>query len=377
MGRGAAASGQGGRRCLPAGAAPGRRLGFCYHRRPVRVADFHYDLPESLIARRPLAERRASRLLILDGASGACRDARFSDLGQLLRAGDLLVVNDTRVVPARLAAAKAGGARVEILVERPLEGQRFLAWIRANRSPRRGSLLRLADGTALRVLGRREELYELELPEGVSLEALLARHGEVPIPPYLRRPAEALDCERYQTVYARAPGSVAAPTAGLHFDEALLADLEAGGVAIARLTLHVGAGTFAPLRGDEVEGQRLHAEQVSVPEAVCDAVERTRAAGGRVVAVGTTTVRALESAAGEEGMRPFEGETRLFIVPGFRFRCVDALVTNFHLPGSSLLMLVCAFAGREPVLAAYRHAVARAYRFFSYGDAMFVTRAPG
>ncbi|ROR32810.1 tRNA preQ1(34) S-adenosylmethionine ribosyltransferase-isomerase QueA [Inmirania thermothiophila] len=334
----------------------------------MRVADFDYELPEALIAQHPLPERSAARLLHVSAAGLA--DRRVADLPALLRPGDLLVLNDTRVLKARLLGRKESGGRVEVLVERIEAPRRALAHVRASRAPRPGTGIEVEGGGRLTVRGRAGGLFEVESDE--PLEALLERCGRVPLPPYIRRAAEAEDLARYQTVWARRPGAVAAPTAGLHFDEALLAAVRARGVETAQVTLHVGAGTFQPVRVEEVERHAMHAERVVVDEAAVAAVARTRARGGRVVAVGTTVVRALESAAAAGALRPLRGETRLFIYPGHRFRVVDALLTNFHLPRSTLLMLVCAFAGRERVLAAYRHAVAQRYRFFSYGDAMFL-----
>src|SRR5690606_20450858 len=367
----------------------------------MRRSDFHYDLPNELIAQAPLPERGASRLLVLDGATGRTQDRRFAELPQFLRAGDLLVLNDTRVVPARLMGRKPSGGRVESMLARIVAPRRLLAHVRASHTPRRRAVTGLPGGAPARVHGRAGTLFQLELDR--DIEPLLAAHGRVPLPPYIERTPDARDLERYQTVFAREPGAVAAPTAGLHFDKRMLEDLERAGVELARVTLHVGAGTFAPVRTDEVESHELHAERVAVGADVCAAVARCRARGGRVVAVGTTVVRALETAAaaasaaatprgaaaaagaagtnaaqaGDTALAPYSGETRLFIYPGFRFRVVDAMVTNFHLPESSLLMLVAAFAGREVTLEAYAHAVRARYRFFSYGDAMFVTPAPG
>jgi S-adenosylmethionine:tRNA ribosyltransferase-isomerase len=334
-------------------------------------SEFHYDLPPELIAQAPLRERRLSRLLVLDGANGGLADRRFTHLPQLLAAGDLLVLNDTRVLPARLIGRKPTGGRVELLLERITSPRRALMQMRASHAPQAGAAIELPGGAQARVEGRRGQLFELAFDRDVT--ALLEAHGEVPLPPYIERTAGAEDRERYQTVFARSAGAVAAPTAGLHFDREMLTTLDGAGVAHAFLTLHVGAGTFAPVRTDRIEDHELHAERLSVPPEVCDAVARCRARGGRVVAVGTTSVRALETAARDGALAPFDGESRLFIYPGYRFRVVDALVTNFHLPESSLLMLVAAFAGLEVTLAAYRHAVAQRYRFFSYGDAMFVT----
>ena len=339
-------------------------------------SEFHYDLPRELIAQAPLAERSASRLLVLDGATGAVDDHRFADLPALLRADDLLVLNDTRVLPARLSGKRTpSGGRVELLLERVLSSRRVLAQLRASHMPKVGGEIELAGGALARVDKRDESFVELTLDR--DAEVLWRQHGDVPLPPYIERAPEPSDCERYQTVFARAPGAVAAPTAGLHFDEALLAALEACGVERAFLTLHVGAGTFAPVRAERVEEHELHAEWLSVSAELCAAVARCRARGGRVVAVGTTSVRALETAAQGGRLEPFEGESALFVYPGFRFRVVDMLITNFHLPESSLLMLVAAFAGREATLAAYRHAVVERYRFFSYGDAMLATPARG
>ena len=337
-------------------------------------ADFHFELPDELIAQQPAARRRDSRLLHLDGTTGAVTDRQFVDLPGLLRAGDLLVFNDTRVVPARLHGRKETGGRVEILLERVLDEARVAAQLRSSKAPAPGSWIELADGTRLTVVGRSGEFWLLDFPGDPG--AVFERCGEMPLPPYMRRAAESYDRERYQTVYARDPGAVAAPTAGLHFDEELLAACRDAGVQSAFVTLHVGAGTFQPVRVDDLREHRMHAERATVPEATCDAVRACRSRGGRVVAVGTTAVRALESAAAGGALAPYSGDTRLFITPGFRFHVVDALITNFHLPESTLLMLVSAFAGREKVLRAYRHAVDRCYRFFSYGDAMFVEPDP-
>jgi len=340
----------------------------------MRRSDFHYELPDELIARHPAPRRSDSRLLHLHGASGAMADRRFADLPTLLSPGDLLVFNDTRVIPARLHGRKETGGRIEILLERVIEGEAALVQLRSSKPPAVGSRIHLADGLEARVAGRDEEFWVLEFPGGAV--ATFERHGEMPLPPYLHRPVEDEDRERYQTVYARVPGAVAAPTAGLHFDEPLIAACDRGGIVRTRVTLHVGAGTFQPVRVDELSEHRMHAELAEVPAATCRAVAACRARGGRVVAVGTTAVRALESAAAQGQLEPFAGDTRLFITPGFRFRVVDALLTNFHLPESTLLMLVAAFAGTGHVLRAYAHAVAERYRFFSYGDAMLVEPDP-
>jgi S-adenosylmethionine:tRNA ribosyltransferase-isomerase len=343
--------------------------------------DFNFDLPQELIAQRPSESRSASRLLVLDGLTGAHEDRQFSDLPALLRPHDLLVLNDTRVIPARLFGTKDSGGRVEILLERALSANTVLAQVRASKGLREGYAVRLAGGHSLRMLGREADLYVLEF-SGDAL-AIFEKYGEMPLPPYIDRAADDVDGERYQTVYARKLGAVAAPTAGLHFDTALLEALTAQGVKQAFVTLHVGAGTFAPVRSDDIAAHVMHAEYVEVPSATCEAIAAARAAGGRIIAVGTTVVRSLETAAaqGERGphgqgsVTPYSGLTRIFITPGHAFRAVDAIVTNFHLPESTLLMLCAAFVGREALFAAYRHAVQARYRFFSYGDAMFLTPA--
>lgn len=336
----------------------------------MKPEDFSYELPPELVAQQPLAERSASRLLNLRG-DGVPEDLVFPDLAGLLRPGDLLVVNDTRVIPARLLGAKRSGGRVEMLVERVLGEHLALVQLRASHAPRPGSWLDFG-ADAARVCERREPFFVLEFSAPVM--AVLERSGHVPLPPYIRRPDAAADQQRYQTVFAREAGAVAAPTAGLHFDNAMLERLAARRVGLASVTLHVGAGTFAPLRPAQLATGRLHAERLEVTPAAVSAIGSARAAGGRIVAVGTTVVRALETAARAGQLAPHAGETDLFIVPGYRFQIVDALLTNFHLPQSSLLMLVCAFGGTGPVLAAYRHAVLKRYRFFSYGDAMFLER---
>jgi S-adenosylmethionine:tRNA ribosyltransferase-isomerase len=340
----------------------------------VRRADFHYDLPEELIAQEPLPERSASRLLTLDGATGTLSDGSFRDLPQKLEEGDLLVFNDTRVVPARLFALKDTGGKVELLLERPLDGNRALVHAQASKALRADMPLTSRGGT-LRMVEKRGDLWIVELPEPAL--GFFESYGQMPLPPYIRREPDAADSVRYQSIFAKRRGAVAAPTASLHFDDALLADARARGVGSAFVTLHVGAGTFQPVRAETVGAHVMHAEFVEVSAATCEAIAAPRAPGGRIVAVGTTVVRALESAAGGGALSPYVGDSSLFIVPGFRFSVVDAIVTNFHLPESTLLMLVSAFAGREAVLAAYAHAVAHRYRFFSYGDAMFVTPKKG
>jgi S-adenosylmethionine:tRNA ribosyltransferase-isomerase len=341
--------------------------------------DFHFDLPPELIAQKPAAQRSASRLLTLDGRDGAYADRQFTDLPLLLEPEDLLVFNDTRVIPARIFGSKESGGRVEILLERALNDTQALAHVRASKGLREGARVLLPGGQHATMLGRDEELFRLEFSSPVV--AFFETHGEIPLPPYIDRPAEDDDRERYQTVYSRALGAIAAPTAGLHFDAAMLAALAHKGVRHCFVTLHVGAGTFAPIRDTQIDNHKMHAEYLEVSESTCAAIAATRAAGGRVVAVGTTVVRSLETAAQQAvaaggEIAPYRGETRIFIRPGHRFRGVDALLTNFHLPESTLLMLCSAFVGREALLAAYRHAVQARYRFFSYGDAMFLTPSP-
>ncbi|MBN8491849.1 MAG: tRNA preQ1(34) S-adenosylmethionine ribosyltransferase-isomerase QueA [Burkholderiales bacterium] len=337
------------------------------------VADFDYALPPELIAQHPAAERSASRLL--DGRGREPQDRRFVELPSLLHAGDLLVFNDTRVIKARLFGEKASGGAVQLLVERVLPGHEVLAHLRASKPPRPGSLLRLADAFDAEVLGRAgpdDALYHLRFPDDPF--ALLQAHGHVPLPPYIDHADAPEDEARYQTVFAARPGAVAAPTAALHFDEGVLQALQARCVQRAAVTLHVGAGTFQPVRSETLEGHRMHSEWFEVSAATVQAIEATRAAGGRIVAVGTTTLRALESAARGGALHSGAAETDLFITPGFPFRVVDLLITNFHLPRSTLMMLVSAFAGHAHVMALYRHAVEARYRFFSYGDAMLLQR---
>jgi S-adenosylmethionine:tRNA ribosyltransferase-isomerase len=340
----------------------------------VRLSDFDYPLPPELIAQHPAPARTASRLLHLDGRTGAMADRGFTDVVELLGPNDVLVLNDTRVIKARLKGRKDSGGEVEVLVERVLDAHRAIAQVRASKTPRAGRRLVLGSGARAEVLGRQGEFFELRFEEEVL--DVLAAHGEVPLPPYIAHAAAPEDESRYQTVYAREPGAVAAPTAGLHFDSALLESVRARGVAIAYVTLHVGAGTFQPVRVEELSRHVMHSEWYGIPQATVDAIGEARKKNGRVVAVGTTTLRALESAAAMEegGLAAGTSETRLFIVPGYRFRVVDRLVTNFHLPRSTLLMLVSAFAGVENIRRAYAHAVAGRYRFFSYGDAMLLER---
>jgi S-adenosylmethionine:tRNA ribosyltransferase-isomerase len=338
----------------------------------LKKSDFHYALPPELIAQAPLAERSASRLLVVPPAPAAFEDRGIRDLPQLLQPGDLLVFNDTRVIPARLHGAKASGGRVEILVERLLPGNEARVQIGASKPPRPGSRIALDAGGEVEVIGREGEFYRLRFHVAQPLEAWLQQAGELPLPPYIHRAPGADDADRYQTVFAREPGAVAAPTAGLHFDEALLDALRARGVDFGHVTLHVGAGTFQPVRVDELSEHRMHSEWLNVGAELVAKVRRTRTSGGRVIAVGTTVVRALESAMRGEELHPFAGETSIFILPGVRVRSVDALLTNFHLPESTLLMMVSAFAGKDRIFAAYAHAIEQRYRFFSYGDAMLL-----
>ncbi len=341
----------------------------------MNVSDFDFELPAELIAQQPLAARSASRLLVMDRRTGALADRRFAELDQLLEPGDLLVFNDTRVIPARLHAEKPTGGRVEILVERVLEGGAALAQLGVKRKPAPGSVLReCRTGAEIEVDGRVDEFWRIRRVDGADWFELLERAGHMPLPPYIERADDAADRERYQTTYARVPGAVAAPTAGLHFDDALFERLDARGVQRAFCTLHVGAGTFQPVRVAKVEDHRMHPEWLQVGPDLVEAIEAARSRGGRVLAVGTTSLRALESAAaaGSGTLAPFTGDSRLFIYPGFEFRVVDGLVTNFHLPGSTLMMLVSAFSSRDRILAAYRHAAEQRYRFFSYGDAMLM-----
>jgi S-adenosylmethionine:tRNA ribosyltransferase-isomerase len=345
------------------------------HSGDLRLSDFDFELPPELIAQHPAAERAASRLLHVDGRSGALEDLAFRDLARLIGPNDLLVFNDTKVIKARLRGRKDTGGEVEVLVERVLDEHRALAHVRASKTPKAGRKLTLAGGIEAEVLGRKDDLFELRFEGAGTVLDQLAAYGEVPLPPYITHTPDASDESRYQTVYANEPGAVAAPTAGLHFDEATLAKLRSAGVAFAHVTLHVGAGTFQPVRGDDVSAHVMHSEWYSIPEATVAAIARARAGNGRVIAVGTTTLRGLEARAAEGPLRSGEGETRIFITPGFEFCVVDRLLTNFHLPRSTLLMLVSAFAGLENIRGAYAHAVRERYRFFSYGDAMLLERA--
>lgn len=343
----------------------------------MKTSDFRFDLPEELIAQYPSEQRSASRLLALSGTDGALQDLQFTDLMTLLEPDDLLVFNNTRVMPARLLGHKDSGGRVEVLVERVLDHERVLAHVRSSKSPSAGRKLILEEQLEVEVMGRQDALFELRFLDSQSVVETLEAIGRLPLPPYIEREVDRADLERYQTVYAQNTGAVAAPTAGLHFDEAMLERLKEAGIETAALTLHVGAGTFQPVRVEDIRSHQMHSEVIEVSEQVCNQVKATRARGGRVIAVGTTSVRALESASQSGEIAPFEGETDIFIYPGYEFRSVDAMVTNFHLSESTLLMLVSAFAGREHILNAYQHAIEQRYRFFSYGDAMFITRNKG
>lgn len=336
----------------------------------MRLADFDFELPDHLIARYPAPDRRGSRLLVVDCESDTFADRHFAELSELLAENDLLVLNDTRVLRARLVGRKATGGCAEALIERVTGLTTALAHVRANRAPAAGARIDFGRGFSAVVLGRRGDLTELEF--SVPVDEVMAACGQVPLPPYLERDAGRVDEARYQTVYARQPGAVAAPTAGLHFDESMLEELGGRGIGHCFVTLHVGAGTFQSLRHERVDENRLHSERVIVSAETAERINAARSAGGRIVAVGTTSVRALESASDGDRINAFDGETDLFIRPGHRINSVDVLLTNFHLPRSSLLMLVSALAGRERILAAYRHAVASGYRFFSYGDAMLI-----
>lgn len=342
----------------------------------MHLSDFNYELPEHLIAKTPAKTRTGSRLLCLDGPSGTLSDQQFPHILSQLEPGDLMVFNNTRVIPARVFGTKLTGGKIEILVERVLSDTRVHAHIRSSKSPKAGSQLRLDGDVLVTVVGRAEDLFILDFTEQDTAIDVLERIGHMPLPPYIDRADNDTDKERYQTVYGEHKGAVAAPTAGLHFDDAMLAAIKAKGVNIAFVTLHVGAGTFQPVRVDNIKEHTMHAEYMVVDEATCDAVKATQQAGKRVIAVGTTSVRSLETAARNGTIEPYAGDTQIFIYPGFTFNAVDALLTNFHLPESTLLMLISAFAGYQHVMQAYQHAVAEQYRFFSYGDAMWITKNP-
>ena len=343
------------------------------------VSDFQFDLPDELIARYPMPERSASRLLMLDGNTGDTKQGQFRDILDLLQPGDLLVFNNTRVIPARMFGQKASGGKLEILVERILDDHSVLAHVRASKAPKAGTQILLDKGYSAEMVARHDALFELHFAGDLPVLDILNQIGHMPLPPYIDRPDENSDKERYQTVYNERPGAVAAPTAGLHFDEPLLAALREKGVDFAYVTLHVGAGTFQPVRVERLEDHQMHSEYAEVPADVVEKINATRERGGRIVAVGTTSVRSLETAAqaslkAGKPLSPFFGDTSIFIFPGYQYQLVDTLITNFHLPGSTLIMLVSAFAGYENVMRAYQEAVTSGYRFFSYGDAMFITR---
>jgi S-adenosylmethionine:tRNA ribosyltransferase-isomerase len=339
----------------------------------MRVAEFDYALPEELIAQHPAAQRRASRLLRMDGSGGSLQDLAFADLPGLIGFHDVLVLNDTRVIKARLPARKATGGRLEVFVERLLGTHEAFVLLRSNHPTAVGATIEVGDAVSATVLGRERDLYHLRFSEPV--EAVLEYHGSVPLPPYITHAPGPQDVERYQTVYAERPGAVAAPTAGLHFDMPMLDSLAGRGVKIARVTLHVGPGTFQPVRVDDIADHRMHSERYNVPQSTVDTIANARKVGGRVLAVGTTTLRALESASRSGTLKAGGGETDLFITPGYAFRTVDRLLTNFHLPKSTLLMLVAAFGGTQNIRNAYAHAISKRYRFFSYGDAMLIEKA--
>lgn len=353
----------------------GRSIGPSEHGSPVKRSDFHYQLPPELIASEPLEQRSASRLLCVPPAPAPLVDRQVRDLPDLLRAGDLLVLNDTRVIPARLYGQKTSGGRVEIMIERVIGQHEAIAQLGVSKPPKEEALIELDAGGSFRVLSRDGGFYRLRLEGRETMEHLLSRAGHLPLPHYMGREATAADAERYQTVFAKHAGAVAAPTAGLHFDAPLLDAVRSRGVELGHVTLHVGAGTFQPVRSDNIHEHRMHREWLNVGAELVEQVQRARARGGRVIAVGTTVVRALESASQDGQLKPLAGETQIFIFPGYQIRSVDALITNFHLPESTLLMLVSAFAGRERVLAAYQHAIEQRYRFYSYGDAMWLEPA--
>lgn len=339
----------------------------------MHINDFDFNLPPHLIAKYPLGRRSASRLLCLNSQTGHISHRQFSEIDHFIQEGDLLVFNDTKVIPARLFGHKNTGGQVEILVERILDDNRILAQVRASKSPHIGDLLNFSHHVQLEVINRNNQFYELRYnQQDMTILEMIERIGQIPLPPYMHRMPEESDKERYQTIYAKHKGSVAAPTAGFHFDVELLEKLKEKHVEMGYLTLHIGAGTFTPVRVENIHEHKMHAEYLEVSAELCTQIASTKARGKRVIAVGTTSLRALETACQSGQIAPYHGETSIFIYPGYRFRCADALITNLHLPKSTLLMLVCAFGGREPVMQAYQNAVTHAYRFYSYGDAMWV-----
>ncbi|MGQ8365182.1 tRNA preQ1(34) S-adenosylmethionine ribosyltransferase-isomerase QueA [Glaciecola sp. 1036] len=343
----------------------------------MKLSDFDFELPDSLIAKHPAEQRTGSRLLTLDGKNGRLEDKLFPDIVDLIAPGDLLIFNNTRVIPARLFGQKETGGKVEVMLERVRQDNTAVSHIRASKAPKPGTKIIVEGGLQITVLGREDELFLIKFDADEDVFSLLEKHGHMPLPPYIDRPDENADKERYQTVYNKNPGAVAAPTAGLHFDTQILEKLKNKGVRIEEVTLHVGAGTFQPVRVENIQDHKMHSEYANVPQTVVDAVLQTKAQGNRVIAVGTTSVRSLESAAQHPDgqIRPFMSDTNIFIYPGYEFKVVDAMLTNFHLPQSTLLMLISAFAGRDNVFNAYAHAVAQEYRFFSYGDAMFIEKS--
>tara|TARA_R110000824_G_scaffold7892_6_gene35943 strand:+ start:58739 stop:59758 length:1020 start_codon:yes stop_codon:yes gene_type:complete len=339
----------------------------------MKRSEFHFDLPDELIAHYPPVKRTDSRLLSLARKSGQIRHQQFTDFPNLLNPEDLLVFNNTRVIPARMFGQKETGGQVEVMLERVMPNNHLLAQVRASKTPKTGTVIHFADKATAEVAGREGEFFILAFAADINLMSLLEEIGHMPLPPYIKREDELLDKERYQTVYSERQGAVAAPTAGLHFDKQILAEIEARGIATAKVTLHVGAGTFQPVRTEKIEDHLMHSEYLELDEDVCEKVRACRARGGRVIAVGTTTVRCLETASSTGEIMPYQGDTNIFIYPGYEFKSVDALLTNFHLPESTLIMLVSAFAGREHILAAYHEAIKERYRFYSYGDAMFIS----
>ncbi len=339
----------------------------------MKRSDFHFDLPDELIANYPAENRTDSRLLCLNRSSGEVHHRQFTDFPGLLKPNDLLVFNNTRVIPARLFGKKATGGHVEVLLERVMQDNHILAQLRVSKSPKPGTTITFKEDVEAEVIGRQGQFYILAFPFELNLMSVLDEVGHMPLPPYIKREDAEIDKERYQTVYSEKQGAVAAPTAGLHFDNEILDEIKALGVETAFVTLHVGAGTFQPVRADEIEEHQIHAEYLELGQEVCDKVADCRAKGGRVIAVGTTTVRCLETASATGELKPYKGDTDIFIYPGYNFKCIDALLTNFHLPESTLIMLVSALAGKDNILNAYNEAVKEKYRFFSYGDAMFIS----